>query len=305
MIMKFRRLIMLQLISAIVILTGCGTAVDTFNPIQSHELSNAVLEREEEQEELTSQVAIDTIGIADSSLLDNIDTTDSLFEKGYYDYQGTISDNMEIQMSVYPLDKDIVGSYFYNSQRKEIILKGKAGTNDIVLYEYDESGKNTGIFKGTMVTVDKIEGTWTSADNKASYPFTLSLSHNLPGTEYGKRYAVATGIESDQAAENFVSKIQGYIINDNKEQLAEEVQYPISVKINDKDIKIQSEADFIKNYDEIFYPDYKQLISNAFTKYMFANWKGIMFGAGSNNIWITEITPANGSSKLMITAINN
>ncbi|MBU3138209.1 hypothetical protein KPL39_18440 [Clostridium gasigenes] len=236
----------------------------------------------------------------DSSLIDNIDTTKSPFEKGYYDYQGTISNNMAIQMSIYPLEKDIVGSYFYDSKRIEIKLKGKAGAKDIVLYEYNEAGENTGTFKGTMNTIDKIEGTWLSADGKQSYPFTLSLKSNIPGSEYGRRYALAISTKSDQDVENFVSEIQSYIINDNKEQLAERVKYPINVKIDGKVTEIQNKDGFIKNYNQIFHSSYKEAIGNAYTKYLFVNWQGIMFGEGAYNIWINEI-----NSELMITAINN
>lgn len=235
----------------------------------------------------------------------NLDMSKSKFEKGYYDYQGTINNNLLIQMSIYPLTKEIVGSYFYEKQGKEIKLKGKADEKDIILYEYDETGKNTGIFKGTMDTVDKIQGTWISGDGKINYPFSLSLKSILPGSEYGKRYAAAVGKISDEDVEKFASKIQGYIINNNKEKLAEEISYPINVKINGKSNKIQDKDEFIKNYDLIFNPNYKQAMTNAFTKYMFANYKGVMFGEGQYNMWINEIASNNGTSKLMITAINN
>lgn len=241
----------------------------------------------------------------DSQLPDNIDTAKSPFEKGYYDYQGTINSNMLIQMSVYPLEKEIVGSYFYDSQKKEINLKGKAGENNIVLNEYDETGENTGIFKGTMKTVDKIEGTWVSGDNKTSYPFTLSLKSILPGVEYGKRYSTAVGTVSDDAVEDFAGKIQSYIVNDSKKQLAEVINYPINAKIDGKVTKIENEENFIKNYNKIFHPDYRKSISEASAKYMFANYLGVMLGTGSYNIWFNVVTPAGSNSKLMITAINN
>jgi hypothetical protein len=198
-----------------------------------------------------------------------------------------------------------VGSYFYEKQRKEIKLQGKAGQKDIILNEYDEIGKNTGMFKGTMNTVDKIVGTWISADGKRRLPFTLSLKSIIPGAEYGKRYAVTLNTKSDQDVENFVSKIQGYIKNDNKDQLSELISYPIIVKIKGKDTKIQNKDEFIKNYAEIFYPSYKQIISNAFAKYLFVNYQGIMLGEGSYNIWINESAPTGSKPKLMIIAINN
>jgi len=256
------------------------------------------------QPQNTPQNNVGTNSNTNSSLLDNIDTTKSQFEKGYYDYQGSINENIPIQMSIYKLGKEIIGTYFYDKQRKEIKLEGKAGAKNIVLYEYDETGKNTGVFQGTMNTVDKIEGTWTSADSPKNYPFILLLKSNLTGVEYGKRYAVAV-TKSDQDVENFINQIKSYVVSDNNKMLAELVTYPINAKINDKVAKIQNKDDFIKNYDQIFYPDYKQVISNAYTKYLFANWQGIMFGEGSYNIWINEMTPNGSKPKLMITAINN
>lgn len=305
--------IIIIMITLTAILTGCSsenksvdkTVQKTVNDSVTENTSSSNNQQSQSQPEITSQGTNATNSNTEASLLDNIDTTKSPFEKGYHDYEGIIGNNTSIHMSVYPLEKDMVGSYFYDSQRKEIKLKGKAGAKEIILYEYDEAGKNTGIFKGTMNTVDKIEGTWISADNKRSYPFTLSLKSIITGVEYGRRYAVAVGTESDQDVENFVSKIQSYVVNDNKKQLAEQVTYPITVKINNKLTEIQNEYDFIKNYDKIFHADYKQVISNASTKYMFVNWKGIMFGTSLNNIWINEGTPASDNSKLMITAINN
>ena len=288
-----------------IILTGCSSAksgvVNESKPaVNDTTINNAPLNNNQQSE---SEKTIDNVRNTNTNIIKNIDTAKSLFEKGYYDYQGTIN-NIPIQMSIYPLDKDIVGTYFYEKQRKEIKLRGKAGGKDIILYEYDKTGKNTGVFQGKMNTVDKIIGTWISADGKRSLPFSLSLKSNIPGANYGKRYAVAVN-KSDQDVENFASKIQSYIINDNKEQLAKEVQYPINVKINGKVTKIQNSTDFIKNYDQIFNLSSKNAISNAFTKYLFVNWQGIMFGEGLYNIWINEETPPGSTSKLMITAINN
>ncbi|TGE38832.1 hypothetical protein E4K67_04975 [Desulfosporosinus fructosivorans] len=208
-------------------------------------------------------------------------------------------------MSIYQLGEGVVGTYFYEKQREEIKLKGKAGEKDIILFEYNGTGVNTGVFQGKFVTVDIIEGTWVNPVSKQSYPFTLSLQSNLPEVEYGKRYSVALNTKNDQDVENFAGRIQSYLVNENKEQLAEQVVYPITVKIDDKVTKIQNNADFIKNYDQIFYPKYRQVITNAYTKYLFANWQGIMLGEGIYNIWINEVKPTASDSKLIINAINN
>ena len=237
--------------------------------------------------------------------LDQLDSSKSPFEKGYYDYRGVINDTLPVQMSLYPSGGELVGSYIYDSERKEVTLKGKADDKNIVLLEYDEAGKNTGVFNGTLSAVDQIEGTWVSADGQHSFPFAVSLASSLPGAEYGKRYAVALGAADDQDVESFVAEVQGYLASDEKEQLAEAINYPINIKMDGKAAKLQSKDDFIKNYDKIFHPDLKKAVGNAYAKYLFANAKGIMAGEGSYNIWINEISPAGGSPKLMISAINN
>ena len=275
------------------------------NNTQSKNESQTSSQQEKPKSENTVQSVKDTSSKVDSSLLKNIDETKSQFKKGYYDYKGTINNNIAVQMSIYKLDKEIVGTYFYEKQGKEIKLKGKSGGKNIILYEYDATGKNTGIFKGSMNTVDKIEGTWISADNKIRYPFTLALKSNIAADEYGKRYAVALNTKSDRDVEEFASKIQSYIVKNNKQQLVEQIKYPINVKINGKVVKIENKDYFIKNYDQIINPSYKSAISNAFTKYLFVNYKGIMFGENEYNIWINEVSPADGNPKLMITAINN
>jgi hypothetical protein len=285
------------IITVIIMLVGCSSAkkadYNMLNPNANDTTSeNNSLSSKQSQSQDTN-----------SNLLESIDTTKSQFEKGYYDYKGTINTTIPIRMSIYPLGKDIVGTYYYENHGNEIKLKGKAGEKNIILYEYDETGKNTGIFQGTMSTVEKIEGTWTSADNKTSYPFVLSLEGSIPGAEYGKRYAKVLNNKSDQDVEDFVSKIQSYIANDNKEKLAEEIKYPINVKINGEVTKIQDKDELIKNYDKIFYVEYKQKISKTSTKYLFVNYQGIMVGVGE--LWINDVISTGSDSKLMIIGINN
>lgn len=297
------------IITVTIILAGCSSSqkgVDSAGKPNVNETTNetdSLSSNQQLQSEDTSPEIKGTNSNVNSSLLESIETTKSQFEKGYYDYNGTINSNIPIRMSIYPLEKDIVGTYYYEKYGNEIKLKGKAGEKDIILYEYDETGKITGIFQGIMRTVDKIEGTWISADNKTSYPFVLSLEDIIPGAEYGKRYAMVVYNKNDQDVENFVSKIQSYIVNNNKEKLAEEIQYPINVKINNQVTKIQNKDELIKNYDQIFNLDYKQLIRKAPTKYLFVNYQGIMFAGG--NIWINDVMLDGNNSELKITAINN
>lgn len=310
---KGKGCIITALICSVVVLSACGNTKDTIGNAQettgqaestvfsSKQGENSIDGTKEiiEERKTTENKALE------SKDLESIDVSKSQFEKGYYDYEGTINNDISIEMSIYQLEKEIVGTYLYKTEGKKIKLEGKAGEKDIILYEYDENGKNTGVFKGIMDTVDKIEGTWISGDNTKEYPFTLSLKSILPGAEYGKRYGVALGTKNDQDVENFVNEVRRNVINNNKEKLSEKIAYPITVKIDDKAVKIENKDEFIKNYNKIFHNGFKNQICDASTKYLFANSKGIMFGEGLYNMWINEIIPDSGDSKLAITAINN
>ncbi|MDO0823874.1 hypothetical protein [Desulfosporosinus nitroreducens] len=290
--------LIISMVCFVMVLTGCSSTSKSENDVSVQTNNPDGINTSENNQQSQSASNSHTY----SSLLRDIETSQSKFEKGYYDYQGNINNNIPVQMSIYPLGNDIVGSYFYEKQRKEIELKGKAGENIMILFEYDDTGKNTGIFQGTMETVDRIAGTWTSPDGKKSYPFALALKSILPGVEYGKRYRVT---ENDQEVEDFLNEIQGYILSGNKAKLAEQIVYPIYVKVDGEVTKLQNNDDFIQNYDQIFYPEFKQVVSNAFTKYLFANSQGIMFGEGMYNMWINEVIPTGRKPQLMISAINN
>ena len=275
------------LVTLALILTACSTDSESAKP-------------ENTQSTVTPTTLTVPVSTENIDLLKNIDITKSPFEKGYYDYKGTINNNLQIQMSIYQLKSEVVGTYFYDSQRIELRLQGKAGEDNILLYEYDESGNNTGLFKGTFKTVDKIEGTWTSADGSKNYPFVLRLSTSLPNAEYGKRYGITLSTKIDDDVNKFVDQLKDYIINGERENIAELISYPIKVNIYGHPTKIKSEEEFVKNYDRIFNSSFKDAIKNAYTRYLFANWQGIMFGESSYNIWINEI-----DSKLKIIGINN
>lgn len=250
----------------------------------------------------TKEIIKEIKAIERNSLEDN---SEKAFEKGYYDYTGTINDNLEIEMSIYPLKDKIVGTYFYKTENKKIKLEGKIEKKEITLYEYGEKGENTGTFRGRMKTVDQIEGMWISGDGKRKYSFILSLKSILPGAEQGRRYGVALNTKNDEDVNKFINEIQSYIIKESKEELAEAIAYPITVNVNGTKTKIQNKDEFIKSYNKIFHENYKIEMSTTSTRYLFASAEGIMFGEGSYNLWINEVTSADGKPKLAITAINN
>lgn|GEM_PF-1687734 len=305
------------IMTLLIIVIGCSKAKNDSQDINTQSINEKVTEEitdeSEVKEDGKEEIALDngktqdSKNIATDSGVDksNSEENNKILDKGYHDYEGNINNNLKIIMSLYPSENEIVGSYFYGKERKEIQLKGKLDGNNIILSEYNENGKNTGTFQGKMDANEKVEGTWTSADGKRKYPFTLTLVSIINGAQYGKRYAVAlSDNRTDQDVEKFINDIQSYVKNDNKEQLAELIAYPVKVKVDNEYINIENKDDFIKNYSKIFDPKYKEVISTAYAKYLFVNYQGIMFGGNTQNMWINDVTTDGGSPRLLITALN-
>jgi hypothetical protein len=305
--------IMIITVALMIMLAGCSNTKNNADSTNNQATNESTVEDAQDKVDSTDKTDKTQAQNTESTKVNtnlskakSEDNTKIQLDKGYHDYEGSINNNLEIKMSLYPSGNEIVGSYFYDKERKELQLKGKLEGNNIVLSEYDENQKNTGTFKGTMDINEKVEGTWISADGKKSYPFILTLTSVLNGSTYGRRYGIAiSDNRTDQDVENFINDVQSYIKNDNKEQLSNLVSYPIKAKIDGKYIDVQNKDEFIKNYDKIFNSKYKEIMSTAYTKYLFANYKGIMFGSNLKNMWINDVTPDNGSPKLLITSIIN
>jgi len=150
-----------------------------------------------------------------------------------------------------------------------------------------------------MVPDDKIEGTWN--DGKQKLSFSMRLTDIIPEVEYGKRYSMATNI-SDINVEKFVEDIKAYVNNNDKNNIAKAISYPINVNVKDEKILIKNQEDFLKNYDIIFTTEYKKAIKDSFAKYMFVNSQGVMIGDGL--MWFNGATPEETKS-MKIIAINN
>lgn len=92
-----------------------------------------------------------------------------------YTYKGTINNAYGIEMT---LTTDggayYTGEYFYTKHKSPIQLSGSLTDDDehLVLEEY-VGEKMTGRFEGTL-TRTGYSGTWTSADGKTSYPFSVT-----------------------------------------------------------------------------------------------------------------------------------
>jgi hypothetical protein len=68
---------------------------------------------------------------------------------------------------------------------------------------------------------------------------------------------------------------------------------------------INSEEEFIEQFDKIFYPDYVKAISKCFPINMHCSYRGIMLG-DKGQIWLNYVFNERMTAvKLWVTALNN
>jgi hypothetical protein len=87
------------------------------------------------------------------------------------------------------------------------------------------------------------------------------------------------GIKDVKGFKLFIKQLQLLVLDNNKEGLAKQIRYPLGKAI-------KTEADFIKNYDNIFTKDVKLSIAKINFSQIFRNSKGAMSDAGM--VWFSQ-----------------
>ena len=214
--------------------------------------------------------------------------------QGWSTFTGKI-DIYPITLSIFNnVNNNLSGNYCYNKNEQRINLKGTKKDSIIYLEEIIEN-KTNAIFKGIIdETNNSIYGKWKNITNNKELNFTLTLS-SQSGQSIENRYSLGT---SNEEVENFIKKIKTSIINNDKNWISKNINYPVSVTINKKKNKIKSSKDFINNYSKIFTEKFKTDIKKSCSCDIFSNWQGAMFANGL--IWINQ-----SNDSLKIISINN
>jgi hypothetical protein len=104
--------------------------------------------------------------------------------------------------------------------------------------------------------------------------------------ETGKNPYEVAGIDDPKKFETFFADVQALVGADDKEKLAEYIQYPMHFFEGDKkDAPIKDSKAFIAAYDRIFTKEIKEMLKTQTLKDLFVNYKGISVGSGA--IWFS------------------
>lgn len=93
-------------------------------------------------------------------------------------FRGSIGSALGLQMKLMREGQKLIGSYYYQKVGQKIDLRGTIDpANNVTLEEFDDKGKQTGVFKG-LWTIDEaglidIAGNWTRPDGDKQTAFSL------------------------------------------------------------------------------------------------------------------------------------
>ncbi|WP_027340343.1 hypothetical protein [Halonatronum saccharophilum] len=214
--------------------------------------------------------------------------------------KGSIDNQYEIEMRIYyDEDGELTGDYFYERYKKKIKLEGYINDYKITLYEFDTNEDKSAKFTGKVYNGIFL-GEWSSLKSNNKYNFKLEVVDNFSGKK-DNIYAGATD-NSPEEIEAFAKELKDNILSKNKEEVSRNISYPISVEIEGQRVIIRDEAQFVDNFDKIFYKEYVQTLKDASTLNMRSHYiLGIRLGS-RGQIWFNS---SYGSKELKVTAINN
>lgn len=94
-------------------------------------------------------------------------------------FEGQINNKHDIVLKITSNNGQITGNYFYKTVGTDIQVKGNLDNHgEFTLNEYDSKGNQTGLFRGTIVNNNKIEGNWSKPNGDQAMSFVLIESNS-------------------------------------------------------------------------------------------------------------------------------
>lgn len=218
------------------------------------------------------------------------------------DYDGTVG-SAKIRMTL--LSNEVGGfdrgdgfdcSYFYVAHLKDIKMRCSIAIDGTFTFqEYEEGGGVRAVFRGRFDKneKDRAEGTWTRVGQKRGLPFRMTFTQGVASEDGNRYWQIEAG--DPERFEKQVQDLRSAVIKGDKQKVAAQVKYPITVRINNRRTTIRNRTAFLKNYDLIFTKEIVANITKTVPHNMFVKSTGAMLGNGVLWFW--------GDGKVI--AINN
>jgi len=141
----------------------------------------------------------------------------------------------------------------------------------------------------------------TSESPDAASSAAASPSSSGASAQADNPYEVA-GVEDPAAFEQMFSSLQKAVADNNQEEAAKYVLYPLRVNGGKEALTIQDKDDFVAKYDQIFTEEVKKALADQKPREMFVNDKGVM--AGDGQIWFGATADADQTYGMIAVNLN-
>ena len=205
-------------------------------------------------------------------------------------YQGTLGGSRVGLTVVYQGTAIASAHYFYQRYLADIPLTGSVENSRITLQEtagvFHLHFVGNGSEGGRPLDFENsvgMEGEWTSADGRQSYPVKIG---GVAGRAYapGERYYAAVTNESDAAFESRVQSLYRAVLGGDKPAAVRFISYPLTVNPANGVHKVyRSGAEVLAAWNQIFTPQLIALLREDLPHEMFVHEGMAMLGNGE--VW--------------------
>lgn len=250
-------------------------------------ISGCMQVRSEKEEGTTlaklPETRMETPSIEESSLETMADET--MRDHAHNIFEGTM-DQTEIKMRISREGGNLTAAYITRADEEKIFDGEMKSPTEFELH--DEDG---GYLKGT-VNDGSLNGAGLISGENVSLEMHLTTFHTI-GSEYENYYSGDALPRSPEEVETFARRIKGGI--NDKEKFVGLFWYPLDILVKGEAVTVSNEEDMGRQYDILMAEtDFGERIETMYTKYLFANYRGVCVESGM--IWFDK--DENGEYKI-------
>ena len=212
-----------------------------------------------------------------------------------WNYEGHLAGQHRIRMTLVFGAGEVSGVYFYASQLKDIVLRGRMlDATRLELEELDPAGRPAARFEvefpeqapeskfGTSpLQCEVIRGFWRKVGADTSLPVLLEMEGGTSGS-VKSRYA-AIGVRDPETVHRPAQAFWRAVKSDDRKTAARLIRYPIRVSTAAGPRRYASAEQLLVDYELIFTPRFRELIAQGLPRNMFVRDQGAMLGHGQ--VW--------------------